>query len=306
MTSAPGFPITLRHPQHAAARLVDANVSDVSVAEAAGSPERFPDVTVHDERQEEMYRARGYLRMGESPVVADAKLEYPKVLIHPEHEEVVPASKDSFVNAQGQTIVFDVPAKPGKFPDKTVYSKKEEDEWAAKGYHPAGHFDEVAYERALWAEGEAGDEYPRWEEDEDGNPILVQDPNLPSDESRLYPMMVYDKEGNELGVAKNAAEVVNLKARGSSKNESVKKAAAIVPHLTEADYAEWQEFQQFKQWKAAQAGGATEMVAEPVMPPDAEPDVEDLRKQATELGIIVDKRWGAKTLQREIDLALGG
>jgi hypothetical protein len=37
---------------------------------------------------------------------------------------------------------------------------------------------------------------------------------------------------------------------------------------------------------------------------DDEPDVDDLRKQAEDLGIDVDKRWGVERLQSEIDKAL--
>src|SRR5262249_53836841 len=154
---------------------------------------RFPDVVVENAQQEELARSRGYLRIGESMPVYDAKIEYPKLLSHPDHSPFVPATKESVVH-DGKVVVVDGPAKPARFPDVTANSEAEEEAWAVKGYHPAGHFDGEAYERALNAPGEAGDEYPKWGTDANGNPVLIQDPDLPPDESRLYPMMIYDPE----------------------------------------------------------------------------------------------------------------
>lgn len=48
------------------------------------------------------------------------------------------------------------------------------------------------------------------------------------------------------------------------------------------------------------------IVATPEAAVEADDDTADLAKQAQELGIEVDGRWGAKRLQSEIDKALAG
>lgn len=314
----PGFPVTLKHPQHRPAVLSTVDPSAGNWQDIAGRPEMYPDVSVNNETQEAQYRSKGYLRPGESAPVYDASLEFPKLLCHPDHEDGAQATQVSVAGSDGVVKVVNVPARPEKFPNVTVKNAQEEDSWAEKGYYPAGHFDGAAYEKALWAEGEAGDEYPRWEEDENGNPILVDDPNRPADESRLYPMMIYAPNGEELGVAKNAAEATALKTRGSAKNEPQRQPpqkyvpTPVAAAVNAADFAEWQEFQAFKAWKAAQQAGASEMMVPPqdVAKAESEPPkvtddaIEALRKEASELGIAVDKRWGERTLRAEIDLAL--
>ncbi len=314
---AAGFPVTLKHPQHAAAVLSNSTVANNGGALPVthGRPERFPDVIVHDAKQEAMYRAQGYLRFGESAPVYDAHLEYPKILCHADYQEAVLPTQSPVVNPSGQVSFVTIPGTPAKFPHVTVSSREEEDKWAEKGYFPAGHFDVAAYEKAVDAPGEAGDEWPKWV---DG--VLMDDPEKPVDESRLYPMMVYAEDGTVLGTAANRAEVEKLKARGSTKNEPVVKKA--VESGYDADYA---EFLEWRRWKAqreakSQIPGfepdvgmlrpAEENVSRETLPQASDPVAEDgdliqtLRKEAAELGIEVDGRWSERTLRREIDAAL--
>lgn len=290
-----GFPVTMRHPAQQAAVL---NVSNVAVEpDKHGSPDRFAPVTVNNERQEEEYRAKGYRRFDEAPTAAPAYLEYPKILVHPDHVEGTKATQESIVQA-GKVVVVAVPPTPEKFPHKTVSSHEEEEEWTAKGYAPAGTFDYPSYDRMLNAPGTPGDEWPKYV---DG--VLMADPSTRYVDANKYPMWLHFDDGTDV-LAQNEADEGRLRevhdARGSSKNEPVQKTESGF----DPDYA---EFLQWKMWKAQQTSAPplTVTIASPSPPPAPDvADLEDLRRQATELGVVVDKRWGERTLQREIDLAL--
>lgn len=288
--NAPGYPLVLHHPQHAPAVIS-------GPYDPPGAPERYPAVEVHSPDQEEMFRAKGYLRLGERPAVMTSVHEFPKMMSHPDHQDGAIATKASVLQGN-QVVVVDVPAKPERFPDVAVNSLEEQEAWEAKGYRPAGSWDEVAFERSIDAPGEPGDEWPKWIDGE-----LVQDPNRVVSEANAYPKWIHFEDNSEL--AKDAEDEKRIRAaRGASRHEPVKRSVST-PAVAPSDFAEWQEFQAFKKWKAAQAAGASEMVAEPVTEPEPPADnIEDLRKQAAELNIQFDKRWGAARLQRAIDLSL--
>ena len=57
--------------------------------------------------------------------------------------------------------------------------------------------------------------------------------------------------------------------------------------------------------KDAKIAAAAEAEAQAAEPGDEVPDIEALRARAEELGVDVDKRWGAARLQTEIDKAAG-
>src|ERR1700722_16226212 len=142
------YPVSMLHPQFSPAVMVDADAFESAV----GKPARYPPVQVHNAQQEEEQRARGYLRPGEAAELGDGYHEFPKIMRHPDYE---PATKDitdaQMVDGRLQTYV--IKGSPGKHPDKTVNSPKEEAHWREQGYISAGDEDPIAYGRALAAPG---------------------------------------------------------------------------------------------------------------------------------------------------------
>lgn len=312
MPAPAGFPVVMTHPQYKAA---ETWVSGAGDGNFNSSPARFPPVTVNDENQEAMYRARGYLRYGEAmPKVAEYS-EYPLMMSHPDHADAVPVTMGARME-NGQMIQFTIAGTAEKLAPVTVTNADQEEHWRVKGYARAGHTDEHAFEKATVSPGEPGDEWPQWVEQEDGTTILMQDPDSPVDDPDEYPKCLNFADGT-YQIAKDRVDEANiLKARGSSKSEPVKKAPEPATIAAPFSAVEWQEFKEFQAWKAAQAVGKSEMRADtsPLdvahneggrydAPVPAE-SIDALRVQAAELGINVDKRWGTGTLQREIDTAL--
>lgn len=253
-----------------------------------GAPERFPPAQVHSPEQEEMFRARGYLRIGEAPPApAINPLEFPKMLVHPDHVDGVPATQESIIEGN-RVLIVPVPAKPEKYPHHIVNTPEEQAEWEAKGYRLPGTWDEGAYEHSLYAAGEPGDEWPKWI---DG--VLTEDPakaNIRPDE---YPKFLSFDDGSEK-IVYSAAEEARAKAvhaaRGSIKHEPVKPPA-------ESSYdAEFAEFLEFKKWKAAQLMAARAEAEEAAADERAA-----LIAEAETRGVEVDKRWGAKKLREALD-----
>ena len=299
MNTADGF--LMVHPQHRPAELRDD--IDSGAGGHPGAPELWPPVTVFDANQEEMYRAKGYLKYGEAQPKATDYAEYPLMLWHPQHVEALPPTVSARMD-NGQFIQFQVPGSPEKFPPVTVHDPEDEAEWNKKGYARPGHADELAFERATVSPGTPGAEYPRWETraDERGNEyqVLVEDPERPIGDPNEYPKSLNFDDGS-YEIAKDAAhESRILTARGSSKNEPVKKPAEPpTPTIAELQ----------AQLAALNARIAMmqpkEVVEAPLIEADIPPhDGEDLRQQAAELGIAVDRRWGHKRMRAEIDAAL--
>lgn len=307
MAAPQSFPVVMTHPQYKPAETWVSDADDVD-SNKHNSPARYPPVTVNTEDQEAMYRARGYLRYGESMPKAVEYSEFPLMMWHPNHVEAIPPSMGARME-NGQMIQFTIAGTPEKLPPMVARDEADEERWQAKGYERAGKTDELAFEKATVSPGEPGDEWPKWVEQEDGSMVLMGDPDTPADDPSEFPKWINFSDGGAELANDAAHEKRILAARGSSKHEPVKKVAeSQKAAATAIDAVEWEEFKAFQAWKAAQAAGATQMVAAAV---EAAPaveveasDVDDLRKQAAELGIDVDKRWGSKTLQREIDTAL--
>jgi len=241
MAVEPGYPVTLVHPQHRAAKIATGN--EISV------PEQFPGVTVNGALSEAEYRAKGYLRFGEpSPVMKDHH-EYPKMMRHPEYEPETPSRIEARIEDGRIKGTFVIPSVPAKFPDVTVSDDVEEELWSSKGYAPAGNYNRQALESALngtvdeeeyspdeypkWINGvliardpAAPDltptpDYPRWE-----NGVLVTDPRFPvAPDPNKYPMWVH-KDGKPSGesvLIKNPAEELAARAKWAPKEEEKEK-----------------------------------------------------------------------------------
>ena len=294
------YPVQMVHPKFAPAIISGySGKPGQAVDDAPGRPARFPPVTVETEDQEEEHRSRGYLRLGEAAKTVDGYHAYPKILRHPEYEEKTPDETHA-TNVNGHLNTYVVKGNPGKYPDQIVRDEREEGVWRAKGYVPAGAEDPISYGRAISAPGFDGEEdvqqYPRWNE---ATQEIEEDPDAPPlPDTRMYPKWIVT-EGFEDELAKDAAEerkilkTRGVEMRGSTKNEPTRRDKA--PEKALVDDPQWLEFQAWKKAQAAQAA---------LDEATATPDVDELRSQAEELGLEVDKRWGAKTLQEKIDAKL--
>lgn len=283
MASEPGFPQHMVHPQHKPAVLAK---FDSSVA-VPGAPERFPPVEVHSADQEEMLRARGYLRYGEAMPKVVAFSEYPKTLVHPQHAPAVPASKAaSMVN--GQLVQIDIPGKPAVHPDVIVRDEDEELEWLDKGWREPGRSDEIAFERATLAPGKPGEEWPKWI---DG--VLTQDPDAPADLTKDYPKWLHFDDGTSVLVNDPAHEQRVMVARETGPPEVEPAASKPYVPLQSEPHVD-PEYAQFLAWKAAKAAQDAQAAQ------SSEDERAALLAQAEERGIEVDGRWGVRRLREAL------
>lgn len=301
----PGFPKHMIHPQHMPA--VMTSFQHGSATEISGTAERFPAQIAETPMAEADLRARGYLVAGEASPRTEFR-EYPLMMRHPDHVEKVPAEIHADRDANGVIQRYTIPEQPEKYPDQLVHNPEQEAEWYAKGWRRPGHTDPVAFDKAKEAPGMPGAEWPKWvmQTNPDGTPklgadgkpemVLMQDPNTRV-ETHEFPKML--TIGGKQVIAQDAADEARLlgipEARGSSKNEPTKRDEPAV------DPALWAEFQQFLAFKKMQEKAEPE--------PDAAHETEadplgELRTQATELGVDVDRRWGERRLREEIDKAL--
>ncbi len=284
------FPKTLVHPDHSPAILSMGR----SGSATPGRPERFPPVFVHTQEQEDYERARGYLLPGEPRPQVDGYHEYPMMMEHPEYEPEVKSYVEGKTAADGTFTTWTVPGVPGKFHPKQANTPEEADEFRALGYVSGGFADVRAYERA---QAKINPDYDpkEWPKMIDG--VMMKDPDTPMNLETEYPKWVGDI------VVNNPTE--EAVARGSSKNEPVKRAEPKAA-ASDPDYAE------FLAWKAAKAAEAGPTLAdaiqardEAVLNPMADSLLRDqLVADAEELGVTVDKRWSDKTLREKIEMAL--
>lgn len=103
--------------------------------------------------------------------------EYPKYMKHPHEKPAVLGTE------YGQ-------GKPMQFAPVVVNNKRQEEEYASKGYEPAGKSNVAAFNRAMIAPVDdtyVYAEYPKWV-----NGVLVQDPAIVEDKSNPneYPKYV--------------------------------------------------------------------------------------------------------------------
>jgi hypothetical protein len=277
MASAPGYPQVMVHPQHAPAVMAStsSNPNDPDYG-LPGRPERFPPIEVHNEDQEAETRSRGYLRYGEQMPATAQYSEYPKMLSHPDHVPPTPPTKGQRME-NGGVVTFDIPGKPGRFPDVTVHNEDEEAEWAAKGYSaPAS--DSIAYERALAAPGKPGAEWPKWV---DG--VLTQDPDAPVDLSKDYPKWLHFENGESVLVKDPAHEARVLQSRPGDRVATPPHAPAPYVPLVSTPALDDTEYREFLAWKAHR-------------------EREELIAQAEERDIKIDRRWGIERLREAVSV----
>jgi len=111
---------------------------------------------------------------------------YPLAMNHPGYKPAV-VSQDKIVNKER---VRAEPGRPASFPPITVYNEDQEQEYAAKGYLPAGISDAEAYRRAkagvINPERPEFQEYPKclYQKDDDGE-LVCKIVNSPAEEGAL-------------------------------------------------------------------------------------------------------------------------
>jgi hypothetical protein len=285
------------HPQHKDA---DIRKGDAR-SNMPGSPERWPAVEVRNADEEDMIRAKGYLRYGEAMPERAGFNEYPIVLSHPEHVDDIPATYGMKMEG-GRAITYPIPMVPGKYPDVTANTPSEKKEWEAKGYVANGVFDERAFEKATVAAGKPGDEWPRWEEI-DGQMVLVQDPENPplGDE---YPKYIHFDDGVSI-IANDPAHEKRILASHISAPHPVKQPDKPYVALTEPN-AEFEEFLAWKAWKTQQQQPASVPERESEREPDRSDEEREAEERETllalaaEANIKVDKRWGISRLREVV------
>lgn len=188
-----GYPVTLVHPQHKPAKIVQ--------GDEPAEPERFPSVTVNGVAQENQYRALGYLRFGEPPPPAVDHHEFPKTLRHSKYVPEIPARVEMRIEDGRPKGTYTIPGVPAVMPDIVVMNAEQEEKARAHGYKPAGEYNSGALQAALRGTIDEDEyepqEYPKWVEKEgpDGKPISVlveRDPNAPKDltDPKQYPKLV--------------------------------------------------------------------------------------------------------------------
>jgi hypothetical protein len=221
MTTEPGYPVTLVHPQHKPA--VNTTDPDARTGKPGqqGSPEQFPQVTVHGVVHEAEYRALGYLRFGEPVPVKMDHHEYPKMMVHPDHVPAVETRTEAKLDPIDRVVkTYTIPGKPAVMPDLIVQNAEQEEKARARGYHLPGEYDKAALEAVLHGvpvlETYAPDQYPKWvdgvliEKDPDAvepwkpdarypryeDGVLVYDPKMPPKiDPNKYPMWVHKETG---------------------------------------------------------------------------------------------------------------
>lgn len=116
--------------------------------------------------------------------------EYPKELKHPHYRPAVVSGYKR--NADG-SATNDPPGQPAKFPPVVVNNFDQEQDYASRGYLPAGVSDPGAYLRATIGADQPGtyhfQEYPKWvyrvEEGEKGPELESQMVQSEAEEKRL-------------------------------------------------------------------------------------------------------------------------
>lgn len=299
----PGYPQIMVHPQHRPAKIHTGDARQ----QQPNSPERFPSVEVYTPDQEERERARGYVRFGEQMTNIPVFNEFPKIMRHPGHVDAVKPTQGARME-NGAMITYPIPGTQEVLPDVTVANAGEQEFWERKGYRTSNSGDRQAFELAIAAPGEPGTEYPKWVEDENGNRVLMQDPDLPEDLSFYYPKWVHFEGGESVLAQDPAHEERVLKDREAKRVAAEKQPASPYIPLPEPQpvttSADFEEFMQWKAWKAErEATAAAQSVQEEPATPSVdtlEAERQELFNRATEAGIEVDKRWGARRLREAL------
>lgn len=239
MTVEPGYPITLVHPRHRAAKPV--------IGSGEAVLELFPPVTVSGADSEAQYRAQGYLRYGEPAAHIDYH-EFPKILRHPEYREGTRERVEAKIEDGKMVGTYIIPAVPTHMPDVTVYDAQQEEEWRTKDYKPAGEYRREVLDAAIhggkaatehsvaewpkWIDGVLVERdpsepealkptpaYPRWE-----GSAVVQDPRFePEPDPKEYPKWIHVNgvPGEASILVKNPREEFEAHQRLVTESESI-------------------------------------------------------------------------------------
>ena len=138
----PGYPKVMVHPGYAPA------VN--STEHYKGAPARWPPVTVYKYEQELKERSNGYLIMGEPmPERRPEYVEYPMMLVHPDHVEGIPSETRAHKEWEGGPIIYTkIEGREEAFPPVVVNSEAEREVWEHKGYQMKLAPDPEAYLKA--------------------------------------------------------------------------------------------------------------------------------------------------------------
>lgn len=186
------YPKCMVHPAHAPAVIGERQIDRLGrVSYGQSIPERFPKMWVEAPEQEEEARSRGYLALGEAPPLPVGFSEYPLMMAHPDHQDMIPDEIKAERQADGAIRTWTVPGVPEVHPHITVQNAGVEADWAARGYKRMGVSDPAASSsaRAGYVPGTAAAEYPKWV---DGQ--LVQDPRGPTPGPMQYPKWISSHE----------------------------------------------------------------------------------------------------------------
>ncbi len=163
------------------------SVSGRKFIDYQGTPDRYPPVAVSNPDEEAQYRAKGYKAYGEPDMNAIGFIEYPKMMVHPQHEPAVEAIVETR-NGAGQLLSAAIPGRAAKFPPMTVNNPREEESATARGYETPGKSDPeamAASKASPYQPGRVTNEYPKMV---DGK--LVQDPAIDLNAAKEYPKWI--------------------------------------------------------------------------------------------------------------------
>jgi hypothetical protein len=141
--------------------------------------------------------------------------EFPLVLNHPAHRparRIADATRGSGNGLEEGSHGFGTPEQwePERFPQVTVTTPDQEQEYLAKGYVRAGQANAAAFSTAHaspYVAGRTTSEYPKMV-----NGVLVQDPNAPARGPIEFPKWLTPPEG-EAVLVHNVAEEEALRAQ---------------------------------------------------------------------------------------------
>lgn len=270
MNLQPGYPKTMSHPAY-----MPAVLSSSVAGGHQGSPVRFPPITVGSSDQEEEARSRGYRAAGEAPPSVAGYAEYPKMMMHPDHQDLVPDQLVPRKHDNG-AIVYDViKGSPETHPHVRVTSFEEEDGWRKKGYTTPIPSDPHAFKKSFAHPYDPDAKiqlYPMVGPDG----TIIQDPALADIDPDEYPKWVGDV-------------IVN------SREEEL----AIRPLTAEEEEADAEaELEELLAQEAALKSRMDALMARvkpvPVMGPEdtsSEDDRAALIAEADAKGVKIDKRW---------------
>ena len=199
----------------------------VGYAHGEGRPALNPPATVYTPEQEEEYRARGYVPVGEAPRAPVGFLEYPMMMEHPRHvpEVIIEATA---VMVDGKPVVTPRRIVPAEWPPVVARDATERRGWETKGYAaresaPAEFLSSKA--SPLASDAYRPSDYPMWVGDkvvasrEEHVALMEKTGEMP----RVNPVPAADPRDRALAEA--LAEIEALKAARATKGPRKAKPA---------------------------------------------------------------------------------